>query len=306
MAIDDLPTVNVVAGGQGRKTKIARLAPAKINLALHVTGRRADGYHLLESLVVFAGVGDRISVKPTLADRLQTSGVHAADLNSDNLVIRARDALRDRFPGRTMPSVDIHLAKNLPVASGIGGGSSDAAATLKTLSELWQLQTDMATLCDIGLALGADVPMCLHGTPLIARGIGDQIAPISGFPALALVLVNSGVSVSTAEIFGLLDKPASPPLPLVENPIEFEAILELLGSTQNDLQEPALSAAPAIADTLNALTNTGAAFARMSGSGATCFGLFEAHDAAEKSAAAISQDHPDWFVQATFTKASTQ
>ncbi len=272
-----------------------------------MTGRRSDGYHLLESLVVFAEFGDRISVTPAPSDQLQTTGRFSADLcgNDDNLVARARNALRSRFPECAAWPVHIHLEKNLPVASGIGGGSSDAAATLKALSALCELEADTDTLCDIGLMLGADVPMCVQDTPLIARGIGDRIEPLDDFPALDMVLVNPDVSVSTAAIFGQLDNPASPSLPSIEEQKSFRTILDLLASVENDLQAPALNTAPQIEAALNALTQTGAAFARMSGSGATCFGLFERQDAAENAAAAISKYHQDWFVQTTRTKASS-
>lgn len=288
-------------------TAFSQIAPAKINLALHVTGKRSDGYHLLESLVVFAEYGDRISVTPASADQLWITGRYSAELSSEdnNLVTLACAALRGRFPEVASQPVRIDLEKNLPIASGIGGGSSDAAATLKVLSALSKLEVDTDTLCDIGLTLGADVPMCVHGTPLIARGIGDRIEPLDGFPALDMVLVNPGVSVSTPAIFGHLDNPASPPLQPIRSLPSFRSVLDLLASVENDLQPPAINTVPQIEEALNAVTETGAAFARMSGSGATCFGLFEWQDAAENAAAAISKLHPDWFVRATRTKASS-
>lgn len=285
----------------------SRIGSAKINLALHVTGKRSDGYHLLESLVVFAEYGDRISITPASADQLWITGRYSAELGSknNNLVTLACAALRIRFPEIAGQHVRIDLEKNLPVASGIGGGSSDAAATLKALSALCGLEIDTGTLCDIGLALGADVPMCVHDAPLIARGIGDRIEPLACFPALDLVLVNPGVPLSTPAVFSQLENPASLPLQPVMSLPSFRSVLDLLASVENDLQPPALNAVPQIGEALNAVTDAGAAFARMSGSGATCFGLFERRDAAENAAAAISKLHPDWFVRATRTKASS-
>lgn len=307
MAYEGLSAATKLAGRSELTSNINRIAPAKINLALRVTGKRSDGYHLLESLVVFANFGDRISVSPADSDQLQISGRYSTDLSADdgNLVTRARAALRNRFPDDAKPPVRIRLEKNMPVASGIGGGSSDAAATLKALSAFYELKVDTTTLCDIGLALGADVPMCVHDAPLIARGIGDRIEPLDDFPALDVVLVNPGISVSTAAVFGQLENPAAPPLPPIGRQPRFMTILDFLASVENDLQAPALSSAPQIAGALDALTQAGAAFARMSGSGATCFGLFERRDAADNAASAISRDHQDWFVQSTRTKAGS-
>lgn len=306
MALEDLPTISKSAGTPELTSAYSRIAPAKINLALHVTGKRTDGYHLLESLVVFAEFGDRIAVTHAPSDRLEITGPFSAGIGDDvdNLVVRARAALRDRYREYAARTVCIRLEKNMPVASGIGGGSSDAAATLKALSALYNLDVDSDGLCDIGLTLGADVPMCVYGTPLVARGIGDRIEPVNNFPALDMVLINPGVSVATAAIFALLEKPVSQPLPRITEQLSFGAVLDFLASTQNDLQAPALDSAPQIGKALEAITQAGAAFARMSGSGATCFGLFERQDAAEKAAAAISRFHPDWFVRATRTRAT--
>jgi 4-diphosphocytidyl-2-C-methyl-D-erythritol kinase len=166
---------------------VTRLAPAKINLALHVTGRRDDGYHLLDMLVAFARFGDTITVADAPEDQFTVNGPFAVSvpLDGGNLVLKARDALR-AHAGGNLPPVAIHLEKNLPIASGIGGGSSDAAATLLALDTLWGLNCDFDTLAALGLALGADLPMCLHGaahgTPLTARGIGEDLAPVTGHP----------------------------------------------------------------------------------------------------------------------------
>ncbi|HTV69061.1 MAG TPA: 4-(cytidine 5'-diphospho)-2-C-methyl-D-erythritol kinase, partial [Rhizobiaceae bacterium] len=192
-------------------------APAKINLALHVVGRRADGYHLIESLAVFTRFGDRIEIALSDEDSFTVSGRYAADVPTDrtNLIVKARDALR-RHVGADASPVSIALEKNLPVASGVGGGSSDAAVALRGLAHAWNANVDHATLARIGLALGADVPMCLAAKPLLARGVGDDLSPVPDFPALGLVLVNPNVAVSTADVFGALakrDNDKLPPLP---------------------------------------------------------------------------------------------
>jgi len=278
----------------------AALAPAKINLALHVTGRRDDGYHLLESLVVFTRFGDRLTVTPADADGFEIAGPYAAGLPADgvNLALRARDAMRAAF-GRSDP-VHILLEKNLPVASGVGGGSSDAAAVISTLARLWELPAD-ADLARIGLALGADIPMCLVAAPLIARGVGDEIEPVPGLPGLGMVLVNPGVGLSTAEVFQALRSPDNAPLPPLPSPLDFSTLVGWLKTTRNDLEAPARRTQRAIGPALDALRKAGASFSRMSGSGATCFGLFESGNAAKRAAIEIRKSHPDWFVAATRT-----
>jgi 4-diphosphocytidyl-2-C-methyl-D-erythritol kinase len=280
---------------------LAELAPAKINLALHVTGRRADGYHLLESLVVFAELGDRITVAASAEDSFFVVGPFAGDvpLDNGNLVLRARDALRSAFPESTTQPVSIALEKNLPVASGIGGGSSDAAATMRALKRLWRIPTDVAALGRLALPLGADLPMCLAGHPLVARGIGEELDPVSHFPALPMVLVNPGIAVETPKVFRALasrDNPALAPLDSADT------VLDWLATSRNDLEPAAISIEPSIAQVLAALRGSGAAFARMSGSGATCFGIFDSAAAAARAAAMISNEHAKWFSAATTTR----
>lgn len=280
-------------------------APAKINLALHVVGRRADGYHLIETLAVFTRFGDRLSVAAAETDLFEVTGPFAAAIPSDgsNLVLRARDLLRERLD---LPPVRIVLEKNLPAASGIGGGSSDAAAALKALAEVGGLALSERELRDLGLTLGADLPMCLAARPLLARGIGDELTMLPDFPALGLVLVNPGVAVPTAEVFAALasrENQALPPLPLR---IDFHSLRNWLEITRNDLQEPARGLAPEIGAALAALDKANSGFSRMSGSGATCFGLFETGNVAKRAAAAIRARHPDWFVAATRSIASQE
>jgi 4-diphosphocytidyl-2-C-methyl-D-erythritol kinase len=274
-------------------------APAKVNLALHVTGRRADGYHLLDTLVVFTGAGDRVSVCDADTDAFHVEGRFAGGLqgDSDNLVLRARDLLRE-LGGNASP-VFIMLEKNLPIASGIGGGSSDAAATLRALRKLWGLSTDDTRLAQAALSLGADMPMCLAATPLVARGIGEKLEPATGLPPLAMVLVNPGVAVPTPAVFRALANRENPPLPALPARCGFHDFTAWLAPTRNDLQAPAMSVAPVISEVLAALDNSGAALARMSGSGATCFALFGSVSQAERAAASIAAAEPSWYVQAT-------
>jgi 4-diphosphocytidyl-2-C-methyl-D-erythritol kinase len=286
------------------------LAPAKINLALHVTGQRADGYHLLDSLVVFTEFGDKLAFEAAKTDELIIDGPFAHVLTSEypasNLVSKARTMLRQYGVslGYLCPPVQICLTKNLPVASGIGGGSSDAAAALLGLGRFWKIDISLAALSDIGLKLGADVPMCLIGKPLFARGVGDEIVPVSPFPALHLVLVNPGVAVSTPEVFQRLESKTNSPLAAYPRPASVEDFCNWLSKQRNDLQAPAVAIQPVIAESLDALKHSGAILARMSGSGATCFGIFADAQSGEKAANAVGNANPDWFVVATKTGAA--
>lgn len=279
---------------------LSEAAPAKINLTLHVVGRRTDGYHELETLAVFTQYGDRLTVEGGQRDHFSIHGPYADGLPTDhgNLVVRAREALRRICTGADMAPVSIRLEKNLPVASGIGGGSSDAAAVLRALARHWQL-TDSQALAAVAPGLGADVPMCLAARPLLARGAGERIEPVSGLPKLAVVLVNPGVEVSTPQVFSALSSRENPPLQALPGKADFASLLGWLAASRNDLEAPALAIAPVIAESLSALGASGAAFARMSGSGATCFGLYESEHAAKAAAATIRRERPDWFVVAT-------
>lgn len=291
---------------------LTRLARAKVNLALHVVGQRADGHHLLESLVVFAETGDRIGLSPADEDRLTLSGPYAGALEAEggppaaNLVIRARDLLRGllRAAGLDAPPVHLHLEKNLPVASGIGGGSADAAAALAGLAGLWGAP-EQADLASHALALGADLPMCLTGRPLVARGIGERIELLDTLPRFAAVLVNPGVAVSTPVIFRSLTQKINPGLVLPSaTATSADDWLEALAAMRNDLEPPARALAPEIGMAGSAILDQGARLVRMSGSGATCFGLFASLTEAEHAADALSQMHPGWYVQACNTGGS--
>ena len=290
--------------GQARPLTVA--APGKINLALHVVGRREDGYHLLETLTVFTRFGDRLSVGNSEVDSFSTSGPVGNDvpLDDENLVIAARDRLRAAFPLADCPPVAIELEKNVPVASGLGGGSSDAAATLVALASLWSLNTTKRELARLCPALGADVPMCLTAKPLLATGIGEEIARIPNFPALNLVLVNPGVPVATAQVFRALTSHENAGLPPLPQQLSLDALVEWLKRTRNDLEPTATEMAPEIDDALNELAMAGALVARMSGSGATCFGLFENAAQAKGAARHIERQRPDWFVIATESEAA--
>lgn len=262
-------------------------APAKVNLALHVTGRRGDGYHLLDSLVVFAGVGDWLTLAPASELSLSVSGPRMAGVPVDgrNLVWRAARTLSaDR--GAAMI-----LEKHLPPAGGIGGGSADAAAALRGLAELWGCAIPAETA-----TLGADLPVCLRGTPCRMRGIGEVLDDVPPLPDAWLVLVNPGVEVTTASVFQALGRCDNPGL-AAPHWTDFDSLLDWLHTTRNDLEEPARNLAPEIGDVLAALTATqDCVLARMSGSGGTCFGLFESEAAARNAAAIIARAHPRWWV----------
>lgn len=279
---------------------------AKINLTLQVTGRRADGYHELESLVVFADVGDVLTIEPveTKAFTLSVDGPFAGPLlnTRDNLVLRAAEALGKRAGVRS--GAAFTLTKNLPVASGIGGGSADAAAALRGLSQFWQLDLSTSDLTEIALSLGADVPVCLRGESVIMSGIGEELQPLPALPPLWLLLVNPGVAVSTAAVFsslaGSFSEVPGPRLP----PIGLAPFIDWVAARGNDLQAPACRLAPAVVEVLAALDETAdCLLARMSGSGATCFGLFESEPAARGAAAALAESHPDWWVAPALLRA---
>lgn len=269
---------------------INEAAPAKINLTLHVTGQWADGYHLLDSLVVFADVGDRISVEAADGLHLSIDGPFAAGLAADdsNLVLRAARLLDPAGQAA------IRLTKNLPVASGIGGGSADAAAALRALSRLWGVPVPS------GATLGADVPACLHGRSLRLRGIGDQITDLPPLPALDIVLANPGVAVPTPLIFKALTQKTNPAMPQdLPQWQDAAAFCDWLTGQRNDLLAPAAGIAPEINAVLAALRATGCLFAGMSGSGATCFALFAQDGHGAKSARdGLAAAYPAWWVAA--------
>jgi 4-diphosphocytidyl-2-C-methyl-D-erythritol kinase len=285
-------------------------APAKLNLYLHVVGRRPDGYHLLDSLVAFATVGDELIFSPASALSLTLDGPfeHSLGADDDNLVLKAARALAAQA-GRA-PGAAIRLTKRLPVASGIGGGSADAAATLLGLNCLWNLGLSASALAKIGLGLGADVPVCLAGVPSFFGGIGDEIAAAGPLPRAHVVLVNPGPPLATATVFRARAQaagaaPDSQPARWTEAVPDAPALAGLLAKRSNDLTAAAIGLLPVIADVLAALEQQPPCLlARLSGSGATCFGLFTERGEAREAAAAIAAAHPDWWVVATMLAAA--
>jgi len=275
-------------------------APAKLNLYLHVLGRRDDGYHELDSLVVFADVADLVTIADADAPSLQIEGPFAVTLAGEpletNLVWRAAAALAERL-GRS-PSVSIRLSKHLPVASGIGGGSADAAACLRALARLWALDDDEPALQEVAIGLGADVPVCLACRPSYIGGIGEHLIQPPALPSCYVVLVNPRMGVSTPAVFKARRGEFSGQARFSSTPIDVRALAVLLLERGNDLAEPATRLVPVIADVLAALTETHACLlARLSGSGATCFGLYENAAKARLAAGAIQRDQPSWWVR---------
>lgn len=274
------------------------LAPAKLNLYLHVLGRRADGYHRLDSLVAFADIGDRLTVSPAPALALDLAGPFARDLGGDakdNLVWRAAETLARRL-GRA-PQARIHLEKNLPVASGIGGGSSDAAAALKALDALWQGGLGQAGLASLARELGADVPVCLAARTSWLGGIGEAVAQAPKLPRAALVLVNPGEALSTQAVFKARRGPYAAPARFVRAPASVGGLAALLKSRGNGLTDAARALVPEIGEVLALLEACqGALIARMSGSGATCFALFAAAAEARAAARRLKSEKSGWWV----------
>jgi len=273
-------------------------APAKINLYLHVTGKRDNGYHLLDSLVVFANAGDRLEAVSADTITLDYAGpfVDALPAPEKNLVMRAARQLAELFSVEAGAHMTLH--KNLPVASGIGGGSADAAAALRALIRLWHIDPNDARLAKLALSLGADVPVCLMTRPAVMRGIGEDLRLLASFPGLPLVLVNPGVGVATPDVFKARSGEFSASVEWPESATDVNTVIDTLRNTKNDLQAPAVSLAPVIADVLAALENQpGSKLTRMSGSGATCFAIFERDSDAQAAAHAIANAAPGWWVQ---------
>jgi 4-diphosphocytidyl-2-C-methyl-D-erythritol kinase len=273
-------------------------AAAKVNLFLHVGERRSDGYHDLESLVAFADVGDELSFTDAVESRLEIRGPFADGLAGDenNLVSRAAAAMSKRFGAAC--GAHITLEKNLPVSSGIGGGSADAAATLRGLSQLWGANADTIALRELAESLGSDVPVCLASVPSWMEGRGERVTEIPNLPGLSMVLVNPGVAISTSEIFAALKQRRGVG---IRRPARFatgDALLEFLQATTNDLEPPAAAAAPMIKEALEALRSTvGVGLARMSGSGATSFALYKDAAHASAAASALNRAKSKWWVR---------
>lgn len=282
------------------------LAPAKVNLFLHVGPPGSDGYHPLTSLVVFADVGDRLTVEP--ADRLSlaVSGPFAAGLDGegDNLVLRAARAL-GTAAGIGEPGLRITLDKQLPVAAGLGGGSSDAGAVLKLVRDHLDLPFRDSALAAIAAGIGADGPMCLHARAAWAEGRGDILTFETGLPPLPALLINPGVPSATGAVYRALDSgsPGRADRPFAPPARDLPAVIHWLAAQRNDLQAPAVALAPAIGAALTATASLpGARLTRMSGSGATAFALFDNPDAARTAGEALSALHPHWWVRPTILR----
>jgi 4-diphosphocytidyl-2-C-methyl-D-erythritol kinase len=283
---------------------LATRAPAKINLTLHVLGRRADGYHDLESLVAFAATGDDLRLEPGRTLALEVSGPTAplAGSHSDNLVLKAARLLVEHVDRLEVGT--FHLTKRLPVAAGIGGGSSDAAAALRLLARLNGLPLSHLALREAARLTGADVPVCLEPRARMMRGAGEELGPALNLPRLFAVLVNPRVPVETPVVFKALGLQPGRGLPGAKHPsmdaASSEALLTILTAARNDLEPPALKVQPLIGEALGLMRETqGCRLARMSGSGATVFGLYDDCEAAAKAAEAVRQARPDWWVKAT-------
>lgn len=279
---------------------LSETARAKINLTLRVIGRRADGYHELESLVAFADLADTLALVPADTAALAVSGpfAEASGDPADNLVLKAAAALSARVTGLRIGR--FRLDKHIPAAAGLGGGSADAAAALRLLARANGLALDDARLMTTALDIGADVPVCLASRACVMSGIGERLSPPLELPALHAVLVNPGVSVATREVFAAFAGTTATTRPLGEVPREHGALIDYLNRQDNDLTEAAILRAPVIGDVLAALRALpGVQLARMSGSGATCFALFASDQDAAAGAQRLRAEHKNWWIAAT-------
>lgn len=277
-------------------------ARAKINLTLRITGRRADGYHELESLVVFAGIADTLTLKPAGHASLEIAGPFAGaiDAAADNLVLKAFHALATLVPG--LKGGRFRLDKHIPVAGGVGGGSADAAAALRLLARLNDLSFDDARLMTAALRTGADVPVCFVSRACVMTGVGERLSPPLHLPELPALLVNPRVGVATRDVFAALARSGLPKdgRALGDVPRDAEALTEYLRGHGNDLTAPAIACAPVIGEVLQELEALpGVRLARMSGSGATCLALFATEAEAKAAESHLAAQRPDWWMAAT-------
>lgn len=286
-------------------------ARAKVNLYLHITGRRADGYHCLDSLVVFADIGDEIRVETCDELRLGIDGPFAPGLPADetNLVWQAAAALAKAAGVQARASIRLH--KSLPVAAGLGGGSADAAATLLALRELWHLPMNDKALHDLAASLGADVPVCLDARPSLISGIGHDVVPSPPLPCFALVLANPMQTLSTAAVFRQLKQPFKSSQPWRGTPDQgrfpARSLAQSLALRRNDMELAACHLVPIVGEVIATLRSLpGCRLARMSGSGATCFGLFDDFAAAETAAKMLARARTDWWVRPSAVVGATE
>lgn len=278
---------------------LTETARAKINLDLRVCRRRDDGYHELDSLVAFTDFGDRLHFSQAERLSLSIDGPFADALagDDDNLVLKAARALASLL--NRPANVHISLDKRLPIAAGMGGGSADAAATLRGLAKFWDLPVTMADLNAIAMDLGADVSVCLGSRPAVMTGIGEGLAPFHLPAPLPILLVNPGEPIRTAAVFAGLEMMSGPRDKTLPDRTS-EALLQSLRRSVNDLEAPARRILPAIAGVITSLSRQAdCRLARMTGSGATCFGLFDQADALDHAEQRLKQAHPDWWIAAT-------
>ena len=289
--------------GRAGSHVLSQTAPAKLNLYVHVLGRRADGRRDLDSLIVFTEIGDRLTMRPAASLSLEVRGAFAGALGvgEDNLVMRAARALQNTAGGS--PGAAIVLEKEIPVAAGLGGGSADAAATLRLLARLWEVDDAPAHLAELAAQLGSDVAACLHGQPCYVVGAGDSVEPAPELAHFHTVLVNPGVALATGDVFAAFDEAnatASEVARLVAPVRGHEELAEQLRARSNDLEAVGTVLVPEIALALETLAGlSGCLLARMSGSGATCFGLFARAEDAAAGAAVLRQTFEDWWVRET-------
>lgn len=276
---------------------ITEQAPAKINLFLHVGERRADGFHPLQSLAVFTAMGDVLAMEeaPELSLAIDGPFANGLDGEGDNLVLRAARALDTK-------GAKLTLTKNLPVASGIGGGSADAAAALRGLNQLWNLDRDEAVLHDLAAGLGSDIPACVLSASCFMEGRGESLRAAEAMPRVPMLLVNPGVAVPTKDVFAALGERSGVEMALPRGRFADTAdLLRFLETTRNDLEEPARKIQPVIGEVLKAISGLpGALMTRMSGSGATCFGIFADDDCCRRAAESLKARQPGWWVAPTF------
>jgi len=283
-------------------TALRDTAKAKLNLTLEVLGRRADGYHEVRSLVGFAALGDSVELKPGEDLVLDIDGPFAGALQGENLIIAAAEAAKVKAPGIALGR--FRLIKTLPVAAGVGGGSADAAAALRLLAKANRGALSSPALAEIAASLGSDVTACLDSRPALLTGRGEQVAEIRGMPACGVVLVNPGLPLATASVYGALNA-----APLSARTSEeavpdfgrsFEKLIDYAAPRGNDLGAAALRLAPAIGEVLTALRRLpGARLVQLAGSGPTCFALFATEDEAKAAAASLAAARPSWWVAAT-------
>jgi 4-diphosphocytidyl-2-C-methyl-D-erythritol kinase len=289
-------------------TTLRDTAFAKINLTLAVLGRRADGFHEIESLVAFAALGDVVTLEPGEGLDLAVEGPFAEALAGDNLVIAAAMAAKVLRPELRLGR--FHLVKWLPVAAGLGGGSADAAAALRLLACANRGALPETALASLAPELGSDVAVCLDSRPALITGRGENVMPVAGFPSCGVLLANPAVQLATQDIYAALDAgPLPGPPKKIETPNfagDLAKLIDYVAAGRNDLEAPAMRLAPVVEDVLAALSRfDGARVARLSGSGPTCFALFSTEEEAKSAGASLTREHPDWWIAASSLQART-